>query len=126
MKSFRAAGFWLLFLLCFPLYAQEVVREWPAAEIAAWSGGHARNARLADGVLQIETQPGDPIWTGPVFDGFEASPWQVLELTMKSDVSGHGDVFWTGTTQTPYGGFSGEKKTGFEVVGLSEFNSYPI
>lgn len=124
MKSFCVALFSLP--MCLPVHAQKIVREWPAAEVATWAGGGAHKAGLADGVLQIETQPGDPIWTGPVFEGFEASPWQVVELTMKSDVSGHGDVFWTGTTQTPYGGFSGEKKTGFEVVGDGEFRSYRI
>lgn len=126
MKSFRAALLTWVIPFCCPLHAEKVVHEWPAAEIATWAGGHARSAGVADGVVQIDTQPGDPIWTGPVFEGFAASPWQVVELTMKSDVSGHGDVFWTGTTQTQYGGFAGEKKTGFEVIGDGEFRTYRI
>lgn len=106
--------------------AEVVVREWSPEELAQWSGGHARKAGVVEGALILETQPGDPLWMGPVWEGFAATPWQSLEITLQSNVSGPAEIYWTGTTKTQHGGFSGEKRTGFEVVGDGAFHTYRL
>jgi len=98
------------------LLAASVVREWRPDELARWSPGKVKNVRVADGALQFETQTGDSMLISPPFDAFPATPWQSIELAMKSDVSGPGAVFWTGTTNTKFGGFWPGKETHFTVV----------
>jgi len=96
--------------------AQTVVREWQPDELAHWSGGKVKNLRVADGTLQFETVAGDSMLISPSFEAFPATPWQSIELVMRSDVAGHGTIFWTGTTQTKFGGFSPGKETHFGIV----------
>ncbi|MBM3860298.1 MAG: hypothetical protein FJ395_11685 [Verrucomicrobia bacterium] len=106
----------LCLLLATAVNAQTVVREWRPDELARWSAGKLKDLRVADGALQCETQTGDSMLISPPFDAFPATPWQSVELVMKSDVDGRGTVFWTGTTQTTHGGFSPGKETHFNVV----------
>lgn len=106
----------LFLLLMGSVGAQTVVREWRPEDLARWFPGKVKNLRVTDGALHFETQVGDSMLSSPPFDAFPATPWQVIEFVMKSDVSGGGECFWTNTTEGKYGGFSGEKRTRFEVV----------
>lgn len=96
--------------------AQTVVREWRPDELVRWTGGHVKNLRVADDALQFETEAGDSMLISPPFEAIPTTPWQSLELVMKSDVGGSAEFFWTGTTNTKFGGFSPGKETHFSVV----------
>ncbi|MCX7887592.1 MAG: glycoside hydrolase family 99-like domain-containing protein [Verrucomicrobiae bacterium] len=98
------------------LMAATVVREWRPEELARWSFGNVKNVRVADGVLQFETKIGDSMFFSPRLDAFPATPWQVVELVMRSDVSGAAECFWTNTTEGRYGGFSAQKRTPFRLA----------
>ena len=48
----------------------------------------------------------DPIFMlRPQID-LRATPWQMVEVRLKADHEGTGEIFWTGAAQTRYGGFS--------------------
>ena len=77
---------------------------------------HITNVQLKNGILSFHTIDGDAFF---VCKGirFKATPWQYLLLRIKADRPGTGDLFWSGTEEGKYGGFSEEKKTGFQVCG---------
>lgn len=108
-----------------PLHAQTVVREWKPADIAKWSPSYVKDLRVENGALLFETQPGDAMLISPAFDGFAATPWQRIELEMKTDVAGGGMFFWTKTLQTKYGGFSPDKLTNFNLM-AGDWQTYRI
>ncbi len=103
-------------LLCLLLSLTVHGREWSPEELTRWNSGKLKNLRVADGALLFETEPGDSMLISPPFAPFSATPWQCIELVMKSDVTGHAQIFWTGTTVGRFGGFSPEKTTDFTVV----------
>lgn len=106
-------------------HGQTVLREWHAEDLCKWSAARLKNLRVADATLQFETEAGDSMLISPPFDPFPATSWQSMELVMKSDVSGVGEVFWTGTTQTKFGGFSPGKQTHFSVI-AGDWQTYRI
>jgi len=114
--AFLARAIALCLLLAASVNAQTVVREWRPEEMARWSPGRVKNVRVADGAFQFQTEVGDSMLISPPFDAFPATPWQSIELVMKSDVTGPGEFFWTGTTNTKFGGFSPGKETHFTVT----------
>ncbi|MBM3890631.1 MAG: hypothetical protein FJ388_16075, partial [Verrucomicrobia bacterium] len=123
MKRFTIR--FLLLTFCISVHAQTVVREWRPEDLAKWHRGLVKNARVADDALHFETEAGDSMLISPAFEGFPATPWQRVELVMKSDVSGPCDVFWSGTTKSKYGGFWPTKRTGFQSE-AGDFRTYVI
>jgi len=67
----------------------------------------------------------DPFITSPPLD-FEATPWQQVEIRARLSKSGPGQVFYTNTLDTPYGGFSPEKHFGIDFIGGDEVRSYRV
>jgi glycosyl transferase family WbsX len=123
MKRLASAAVWLA--LCLHARAQTVVREWTPADVARWGPALVRIVRVESGVLLLQTDAGDSHLASPPFNGFPATPWQRVEITMKSDISGLGEIFWTGAVQTRFGGFESEKRSGFEVV-AGDFRTYRV
>lgn len=93
----------------------------------AWSANdQVRNLRAEDGALRFRCAGGDPILVYARPFEFTASSHQALEIRMKADRAGTFEVFWTGTTEGPYGGFSGEKRTAFSVSGDGQWRTYRL
>lgn len=56
----------------------------------------------------------------------KASPWQVVEITLRADRNGTGELFWSNTTTGRYGGFTQEKSTRFAVRGDHDWHTYHL
>jgi hypothetical protein len=93
-------------------------------DLQGWQpNGDLRQVGVTNGVLSATAVGDDPILElRPLID-LPASPWQCLELRLKASHEGKGEVFWTGTTQTKYGGFSGEKTTRFQAAGGGQWQT---
>jgi Glycosyltransferase WbsX len=107
------------------VHAQTVVREWRPDELVKWHGGMLENLRVENGALVFDAKPGDAMLVSPPFEGFPATPWQRIEVTMKSDVAGACNFFWSGTTHSKFGGFAPEKHTPFESE-AGGFHTYQV
>lgn len=61
----------------------------------------------------------------PLFE-IKATPWQFVEIEMKTDVSGIARLFFSNTTEEPYGGFRGELQRQFVTAGDGQFHKYTV
>jgi len=104
-----------------------VLIEWNFGRDAeGWvENNHLAEVSVAGGVLQATAVNWDPFVVGPLME-IPARPWQAIEVRLRSEVSGLAEFFWTNTTETPYGGFSPGKETGFEVVGDGAWHTYRV
>jgi len=97
-----------------------VLAEWtfdrPEAPPPWRANGHVQNLRIIDGALCCETSGSDPILELSAALDLKASPRQAIEMRLQADREGAAEVFWSGTTQGRYGGFSEDKRTPFEVA----------
>jgi hypothetical protein len=109
--------------------APQIVKEWnfnTPGDAEGWvRANHMADLKVADGALQGTITDWDPFLSGPQFE-IAASPWQAVEVRLKTDDAGGGEIFWTNTTDTPYGGFSPGKETPFTVIGDNEWHEYRI
>ncbi|MDX9971358.1 MAG: glycoside hydrolase family 99-like domain-containing protein [FCB group bacterium] len=91
-------------------------------EAEAWeANAFLTGVEAKDGILRAEAIDWDPFFTIRGLE-FPAAPWQYIRLRIKSDKSGQGQIFWTGATEGPYGGFDPNKTTPFNVVGDNEWH----
>jgi hypothetical protein len=106
---------------------QRTLIEWTFDKDAEGWGGpnHISDLRVQDGALQGRIMDWDPFVRSPEFD-IPATPWQTVEVRLKTDCAGGGEVFWTGTTQSQYGGFSPGKETPFTIIGDNEWHVYQV
>jgi len=108
--------------------ADKVLAEWNFSKTSGaqgWSSaGGSLGASKADGALTISG--GDQCrLISPLFD-IAAIPWQYVEVEMKSDKSGDAILFYSNTTEPPYGGFRGGLQTSFRVRGDGQYHRYTI
>ncbi|MBN2450039.1 MAG: glycoside hydrolase family 99-like domain-containing protein [Lentisphaeria bacterium] len=101
--------------------AAAVLQEWRfTAEAGPGDWGsranHIGDLRVEDGCLNGRILDWDPFLTSPPFE-MTVTPWQVVEIKMKTDCGGSGQLYYTNTTETQYGGFSPGKAVAFPVVG---------
>jgi hypothetical protein len=105
------------------------LKEWRFAEGGpqGWEarGNHVSQVRVADGVLQGRIDDWDPFLIGPQFE-VPASPYQAVEVRIRTDCGGQAEIFWSNTTESPYGGFSPGKETFFTIRGDGQWHDYRI
>lgn len=82
--------------------------------------------RIENGALAFTCRGPDPILVFALPMNVPASARQALEIRMQADRDGPFEVFWSGTTEGRYGGFSGEKRTPFTVRGDGQFRTYRL
>ncbi|MFQ6097586.1 MAG: glycoside hydrolase family 99-like domain-containing protein, partial [Armatimonadota bacterium] len=87
--------------------------------------GHVADLRIEDGAMQGRITDWDPFVTSPQFE-IRATPWQRIEVRLKTNCGGDAEFFWTNTTETKYGGFSPGKETHFPVVGDDQWHVYEV
>ena len=96
------------------------------AGLAGWTAsGHLADVRVADGVLSAKVIDWDPILVSPEFD-VPARHSQWVELRVRSRTGGRGEVFWTNTLKTKYGGFRPGWQTAFELRGDGVWHVYRV
>ncbi len=96
------------------------------AGLEGWrAANHVEGLRADDGAMIGRATDWDPFVTSPQFE-IAATPWQVVELRLRSRIGGMAEIFWTNTTQTQYEGFSPGKETAFEVTGDGQWHTYRI
>lgn len=119
-----------LALLCWHANAQpRTLVEWhfdTPGEFEGWGApNHIADLRVEDGALQGVITDWDPFVRSPQFE-IAATPWQRVDIRLKTDCGGSGEIFWTNTLDSPYGGFSPGKETLFEVIGDGQWHEYQI
>lgn len=86
------------------------------AAIAWHPNAHVEDVALSDGALQARGAGSDPFFVIDSLD-FPATARQSVRLRIAADRPGRGELFWTGTSEGPYGGLSQEKSVTFQVPG---------
>jgi hypothetical protein len=86
-------------------------------DLERWVGSnHVTHPRVTGGVLTLKVLDRDPFISHRVFDKpLPATPTQAIEVRMNAPTSGIAEFFWTGTPDSPYGGFYPGKETRFEI-----------
>ena len=96
------------------------------AELKDWKhANHITELKISDGALTGRIANWDPFVRGPQFE-IPATPYQHVEVKLKTDCDGQGDLYWSNTTDTPYGGFMPKKKTSFRIIGDGQWHVYRI
>lgn len=74
-------------------------------DLAGWTvSSNVEGLAVRDGCLVGRSTGRDPSVAGPTID-IPASPYQYVEIRMRTSASGTGELFWTNTSDDPYGGF---------------------
>lgn len=117
----RLIVFALVAWTALPAPAQiEVVREWnfdQEGNREHWTGAnHLDEIQVKDGALQAVASGVDPFFTAAGFE-FPTSPSQAVEIRYRTNRKGSGELYFTNTTDSPYGGFLPKKSVSWEVIG---------
>ncbi|MDH7602670.1 MAG: glycoside hydrolase family 99-like domain-containing protein [Armatimonadota bacterium] len=80
---------------------------------------------VENGALTATAGPGLPKLQSPLFE-LEAAPWQYVEVELKTDTTGTGLMYYSNTTEPPYGGFRPGTYASFQVFGDNEWHRYTI
>jgi len=106
-----------------------VLVEWvfdQPGNLRGWSpNGHMNDAKVADGALTTTCTDWDPFLTSPLFD-IPARPSQQIEIELKCDKAGQGDIFFTGDPAGPHGGFFSEKRLSWSIPGGNDWQTVRI
>lgn len=97
----------------------DVLKVWRAnAEVS--------DVRFEGGAMVFRTTGNDPILEYVPLLNLPAVPQQAVEIEMKASTPGVAELFWSNTTQSPYGGFLPEKRTDFSVRGDGQWHTYRV
>ena len=95
-------------------------------DLEGWTQhNHVQEVRVAEGALCGRIMDWDPFVRSPQFE-IPATPYQRIELRIKTDCDGSGDLFWTNTTESNYGGFLPGKQTPFRIIGDGAWHEYHV
>ena len=97
----------------------------PEAAVTWVANGDFADAGVVDGALAVRGVGPDPIFN---IDGIEfpAAANQYVILRVAADRPGRGELFFTGTLEGPYGGFSQDRSVPFNVGESDTFQEVPI
>jgi hypothetical protein len=114
---------------CLAGAAPKTLIEWTfdqAADATGWApANHLSDLRVENGALTGRLMDWDPWVTSPQFE-IKATPWQRIEFRLKTDCGGSGQIFFTNTTETKYGGFTPGKNVNWQVNGDGQWHTYTI
>lgn len=97
----------------------EVLKVWRAND-------EISEVRFEEGAMHFRTKGDDPILEYlPLLD-LPAVPYQAVEIEMRASLPGEAEIFWSNTTQSPYGGFLPGKSTRFGVRGDGQWHTYRV
>ena len=117
-----------MFLFAVPLFA-ETHKEWnfnTDGQKEGWTGtNHLKDVVVSEGVFRAKASGHDPFIVLESLD-IPALPLQVFEFRLKTNYSGDAELFFTNTTEGPYGGFSQQKTASWTAIGDGQFHVYRI
>jgi uncharacterized repeat protein (TIGR01451 family) len=91
-----------------------------------WNGINAlKDVQVKDGIYRAVASGGDPFFVANGLD-FTTTNSQVLEFRYRTNSGGHGEVYFTNTTEGQYSGFSPKKKTDWDVLGDEQWHTVRI
>jgi len=108
-----------------------------ASELPAWqfnapdeanpwiANAHLTNVAAGGGVLSAEGTDWDPFFVCSGLS-FPTTPWQYVVIRIKADRTGSGELFFTGTEEGQYGGFSQERSRRFRLEGDGAFHDVVV
>ncbi len=99
--------------------SREVLQTWRV-------NGEIADIRFEDGAMVFRTTGGDPILEYLPLLNLPAVPHQAVEIEMRASLPGEAEIFWSNTTQSPYGGFLPGKSTRFAVRGDGQWHTYRV
>ncbi len=105
--------------------APEPVISWnfdTADDALGWSSAGGK-MRIGDGAMRFTGPTCRMI--SPVFD-LNTSPWQLLEIEIKTNKSGVARLFFSDTTEEPYGGFREKWHRHINMIGDGQYHKYTI
>ena len=96
-------------------------------DLQGWQpNGHLTGVKVAAGALVCRAVGADPILELRTPLRFAASPWQVVEIRLKTDRDGECELFWSNTGEGRFGGFTQEKTTRFKATGDRAWHTYRV
>ncbi len=109
-----------------PVYVKEWLFDTPE-QIEVWSQktNDIKNIHLEEGALMGTLDGGDPWLTSPAAP-FKASPWQAVEIELKTDLGGDGQLYYTDTPNSPDDGFFADRLCLFTIVGDNQWHTYTV
>ena len=87
---------------------------------------HLREVGITNGALHFRGAGHDPILELRAPLEFKATPFQQLEVRLKSDHDGDAEFFWSNTSIGKFGGFESKKTTHFLVIGDGQWHTYRL
>ncbi|MDR1964145.1 MAG: glycoside hydrolase family 99-like domain-containing protein [Planctomycetaceae bacterium] len=119
--------FLFLFFVTTALAQVEIVQQWNFdKDREHWNGvNHLKEVQLKDGIYRVAASGNDPFFTANGLD-FATTTSQALEFRYRTNGGGHGELYFTNTTEGQYGGFSPKKKVDWNVLGDEQWHTVRI
>ncbi len=93
---------------------------------AEWIPGGVVKCSVTGDMLKVSTVAEDNVVMGPLID-IKADARQYIEITMQSSVDATHQIFYTNTTEEPYGGMRGDWRAQFQIKkgGMRVYTLFP-
>ncbi|MDR3197178.1 MAG: glycoside hydrolase family 99-like domain-containing protein [Planctomycetaceae bacterium] len=131
MKKLNILFGFCLFLFLVPIVSAQTVtvQQWDFdkdGEREHWNGINAlKDVQIKNGIYRAVASGGDPFFVASGLD-FATKNSQVVEFRYRTNSGGHGEVYFTNTTEGQYAGFSPKKNTGWNVLGDEQWHTIRI
>ena len=106
-----------------------VVQSWDFSDpdvSAKWPHrNYLKDFVVDQGCFSATVSGGDPFVISPDVD-FPATSFQYVEIELKTNSGGQGELFYTGNTEGPFGGLSQQKSLTWPVVGDNQWHTYRV
>lgn len=113
-----------------PVAGETTLMDWsfaaPEAADAWQPNEQVKGWRVEDGAVHFRCEGSDPILVCKRKFDIRATPFQAIELRLKTDRDGLFELFWSGVGVGRYGGFDGEKCTRFLARGDGQWRTYRV
>ncbi|MDR2705384.1 MAG: hypothetical protein LBC02_06370, partial [Planctomycetaceae bacterium] len=120
----------LFLLIATTIFAQtETVLQWnfdKDGEREHWNGtNHLKNIQVKNGIYLALASGNDPFFVAGGID-FVTTNSQAVEFRYRTNNSGHGELYFTNTTEGQYAGFSPKKNIDWKVLGDEQWHTVRI
>ena len=126
----RTPFFLVILLFSAPLVAElTTLKEWSFNTDGQKEGWTAANflkeVVVKDGLFRAKASGHDPFIVLESLD-LPTTPSQVFEFRLRTNSGGNGELYYTNTTEGPYGGFAPRKTAKWTAIGDEQFHVYRI
>ncbi|MCS6830950.1 MAG: glycoside hydrolase family 99-like domain-containing protein [bacterium] len=90
------------------------------------ANGEVADIRFEQGAMFFRTTGHDPMLEYLPLLNLPALPHQAVEIEMRASIPGEAELFWSNTSESPYGGFMPGKSTRFAVRGDRQWHTYRV